>query len=934
MNSCGAQYRKMDLQIHSPRDAGWKGSRPEDNLQKADGMEEIKKQRQTFCKSLIDKCIAKGINAIAITDHHEGVYAYEAIDALTSLREKSPELYLNFWLFPGMELTCRDSCQALIIFDADLPGVLFEKARSKLGLPADVRPLESRGIQVELLTYNIEELQDLLAEDSELIDRFIILPHVKPKGHKTVLRDGFHKRFKEMPYVGGYMDQTRPDDLDEVARKKLDGEIPAWASEKRGVISTSDARHADFRLIGEHATWIKIASPTAESLRQAMLAPDSRIRHSEPMLPEAVICEMSVAGSQYLADGVYRFNQQMNSIIGGRGAGKSTLLEYIRFALGCSAIDDDQKTKASSTSRLKELLEGTLDSTTGEISLKILLNGAPVTLTRSVITQDVIKVESDSDSYLSPSASIRELIPTQQFRQGELSDLAHTNAEDRLLELVTAPVSSKLNDNSTRLKKNAQSLSESLSKVIKFSSAQLTQANAQTQLALIKSQIENLEKQLSSDELESLDAVKDHDKYLQQGESLSTLKRTIQRNKEALDLALQTLVEDVSVVTHKQPQFNHVASLKMAFDSARTACDQNGLLVKIKEDLDLWFQASLANISTAEADWNAHVSAHQQEYDQQRLLLEGKQSILDSIERLRDQQKDINAQLEAASREVAEHRSADEDLELLRKERVKLESELTDIVRNQVMTIEHASSGLATGMLASHPSYLEIDDALQQALDLPRLRATRRENIISAIMEATDKSVKWSEIQNEALSLLKWKEGAPEEKGEVPSTPILQDALGQDFLDKLKDLISVERVSVLLKAILKPRVDIFHNREGAQIEFRKASQGEQAATLLNILMNQSHGPLIIDQPEEDLDNRIINEIIKTIRTAKDQRQLILATHNANIAVNGDSEHVIEMLLGRKNSSGAIDQEAVRNAITNTMEGGKEAFELRRKKYNF
>jgi len=99
-------------------------------------------------------------------------------------------------------------------------------------------------------------------------------------------------------------------------------------------------------------------------------------------------------------------------------------------------------------------------------------------------------------------------------------------------------------------------------------------------------------------------------------------------------------------------------------------------------------------------------------------------------------------------------------------------------------------------------------------------------------------------------------------------------------------------------------------------------------------MNQSHGPLIIDQPEEDLDNKIINEIIKTIRAAKDRRQLILATHNANIAVNGDSENVIEMVLGRQAAGGAIDEELVRNAITNTMEGGKDAFELRRKKYNF
>jgi len=145
---------------------------------------------------------------------------------------------------------------------------------------------------------------------------------------------------------------------------------------------------------------------------------------------------------------------------------------------------------------------------------------------------------------------------------------------------------------------------------------------------------------------------------------------------------------------------------------------------------------------------------------------------------------------------------------------------------------------------------------------------------------------------------------------------------------------SADRVANALQAILRPRVEIFQLRDGAEIEFRKASQGEQAATLLNILMNQSNGPLIIDQPEEDLDNRIINDIIRTIRKTKAERQLILATHNANIAVNGDSENVIEMVLGERKAFGAIDEPDVRDAITKTMEGGKDAFELRRKKYNF
>ena len=175
MSSKGAEFRKTDLQIHSPRDLNWEGVRPEGAT------------REEYCRLFIEKCVSEGLNAIAITDHHEGVYAYKIIETL-------------------------------------------------------------------------EKLQ-------------------------------------------------------------------------------------------------------AESIRQAMLAPDSRIFYEEPNLPSVIINSVTIRGSRYLADGKYSFNQLMNSIIGGRGAGKSTLLEYIRFALGRSAIDDTTSS-SSATSRLREILEGTLDTLT------------------------------------------------------------------------------------------------------------------------------------------------------------------------------------------------------------------------------------------------------------------------------------------------------------------------------------------------------------------------------------------------------------------------------------------------------------------------------------------------------------------------------------------------------------------------------------------
>jgi chromosome segregation protein len=86
--------------------------------------------------------------------------------------------------------------------------------------------------------------------------------------------------------------------------------------------------------------------------------------------------------------------------------------------------------------------------------------------------------------------------------------------------------------------------------------------------------------------------------------------------------------------------------------------------------------------------------------------------------------------------------------------------------------------------------------------------------------------------------------------------------------------------------------------------------------LLELLLHQSAGTLIIDQPEDDLDNRIIMRIVALIRTSKNHRQLIFATHNPNIVVNGDADKVIALRSGdpaiQLFTDGAIETADVRS----------------------
>jgi type III restriction enzyme len=99
---------------------------------------------------------------------------------------------------------------------------------------------------------------------------------------------------------------------------------------------------------------------------------------------------------------------------------------------------------------------------------------------------------------------------------------------------------------------------------------------------------------------------------------------------------------------------------------------------------------------------------------------------------------------------------------------------------------------------------------------------------------------------------------------------------------------------------------------------------------------------LIDQPEEDLDNPVMQEIVEQIWVAKQKRQLIFVSHNANLVVNGDAELVAwcdyrkagDQSGGKIAGEGAIDIPDVREAIKQIMEGGEAAFNLRREKYGF
>ena len=152
-----------------------------------------------------------------------------------------------------------------------------------------------------------------------------------------------------------------------------------------------------------------------------------------------------------------------------------------------------------------------------------------------------------------------------------------------------------------------------------------------------------------------------------------------------------------------------------------------------------------------------------------------------------------------------------------------------------------------------------------------------------------------------------------------------------------------------LKRLQPERLDrlaLYVAEDGVTVSFRDQRQpgkrwtplahgspGQQTAALLAFVLGYGVEPIILDQPEDDLDNALIYELlVRRLREQKAQRQIIVVTHNPNIVVHGDAELAVS--LDTKNGeavvvcSGGLQEREVRDEICRVMEGGRDAFQAR------
>lgn len=255
--------------------------------------------------------------------------------------------------------------------------------------------------------------------------------------------------------------------------------------------------------------------------------------------------------------------------------------------------------------------------------------------------------------------------------------------------------------------------------------------------------------------------------------------------------------------------------------------------------------------------------------------------------------------------------------------------------------IEALSGNRIEAQLNVDRNWSELHDAIDAlAAKTGSQEATRHRNV----EEKLESEGVWAfldALRADCLAALRWKQVSLSGAGDKPGCETLAHTIGgtERTLASCIELMDLPRLEAVATAVPKPDITLFYCDGERKISFEKASEGQRAAALLFMLLEQPGGPLIVDQPEGDLDNKIVSELAEKLHAAKQRRQIVFASHNANIVVNGSSELVVGMDVTTDAKRaiachGAIDRTDVCGIITETMEGGEKAFRDRKDKYGY
>lgn len=848
----------------------------------------------SYNQALLQKCLELGIKVVGLADHGK----VSSVDALRQVLQPH-----GIVVFPGFEIASNDKTHYVCLFPEETTVQQLERYLGNLKLhdPEDgIRP--SRLSSEELI------------EEVDRLGGFIYAAHCTQDSGllKNRLNHVWkHPKLRAAQIPGAIADLTSNDNV--FYRKVLLNKEDSYRRERPvAAINAKDVAKPDDLAHPSATCFIKMTRPTFAAFKVAFLDPESRVRlnSQQAQSPIGKVIRMTVAGG-YL-DGIQvDFSDHLNTVIGGRGTGKSTLLECLRFAL-------DLPPKGKTAMKLHQnIIDENLGRSKGRVELTVVSsaqNGKQYTISRRYGERPIVHDIDGNVSTLTP----RDLLPgIDIYGQNEIYELAQDDANqvqllDRFLpqggeyEAKRADVHRRLKDNQEKLKKSLTDLDD------------------------LKAEVESLPK--LEEKLRGFDELGIKEKLAK----TALLAREREIYKIAAD-GMRSFSDALSDLSDSSPDLDFINDEVLeGLPDAVQLLDMRTTLDELKKGFAVLLTAMQALLDdkekqfTIQSDaWQKAIQAHDIELETALRKLPpaaGKtgqdvgvayQKLIADIERINPMK----------SRITTHERQCDD----LHQERHNLLAELTNLREERINELTNAAK--------------RLNKRLDRKLQVKILPEANRTPLMTFLLKCNLDGVAEKRLAfiEEAKtisprSLADWiRKGCPSGQQSWITTPMVTEALNKLQPSKLMELEALE---------LEHRVDISLNvaHDKADPVFKplnKLSTGQQCTAILHMLLIENVDPLMMDQPEDNLDNAFIaDRIVTELRKAKTGRQFLFATHNANIPVFGDAEWIGVFTVDENKGSlgpeaqGSIDVPEIRNQVARILEGGRDAFTQRKEKYEF
>ncbi len=849
---------------------------------------------------------AAGLNAAAITDHNTAVGISELKQAANGLQDAPV-------LFPGVEVTASDGVHLLLLMDPTCTQQHVEEFLAKVNIPVD-----ERGRDSARSPFSVEQILDECGNDSVIVGAHV-------NGPAGLLQHGGQQRLAVLRHRN--LAAVEVDPGKEIDESWLAGRLPE-IGRKISQVWSSDGHNLNE--LGRRFTWVKMTRPNLEGLRLALLdgpaslKPAIRENPDNPNIHASLAIEsVTVHKGKFIGRSsptTIAFNPWLNAIIGGRGTGKSTLIDFFRKTLRREAeLDGSDRGDEGSLRNLfarrmrvppSRQEEGLL---TNETLIKVVYrkDSERFVLSWSQNGSALPIGRLDGDHQIPEEGDIRERFPVRIYSQKQLFALAQD--PDALLAVIDDSQAVR----GAELRRQIEQIGDrylSLRAQARAASTQASELPARKALlADVRRKLEVLEKGGQAQVLNK------HRKQRQQDDTWRAILEAASQAVEAVGHSSQELsVADLDSGAAVEDS-SALASLRRAHEALRRSVED------LRQDVGEKVQNARRSIGEIErrtdvGQWRAAVDAGRREFEEASAQL-AKAGISDPNEygNLLEQSARLGREIDAMEkgREKAEalDREAAEILAQYRKQRHELS------IRRKSFAAETSSESIRVEVdeYANCKNFL---DAVSEILALGRFEGDR---------EALGKRIQPEEAPWNSKKL------------DHVIAKIRQFISGAGPLWPVKD----HRFETALKKVQPERLDrlaLYLPEDAVKVSFKdrsasdwnpltQGSPGQQTAALLAFVLGYGSEPIILDQPEDDLDNTLIYELlVNQLRETKTKRQVIVVTHNPNIVVHGDAECVLSLEAVASQSriacQGGLQEQKVRDEICRVMEGGREAFKSR------